>query len=263
MDSYFTFFLCSLKWTETDRIFRFVDWLVGKLPLREKLHLIVRQKESAIKRKPTVSGDFFKFRHLLPELPLAGFSLSNSKWPAETTELFVTFENVRYMYAYSGPQPRQIEMSTGVKIFSFSVRKDIWGECERNRASLELLDNLETLFSAINCIYGYGDASVPLIPGGLALIGNREGTRRIRIVDFDYTSFIEKIYQYNYLSTRLLAQTANPAGLRDANDHFQYKDLHDSSDQVKGAAIYLKKFSSATIRQLTELLGGVIGSPTS
>ena len=260
MESYFTFFLCSLEWTEADRVLQFVDWLAETLPLQEKLHLIVRQKESAIKRKPTAAGDFSKFRHLLRELPLESFSLSNRQWPSETTELFVTFENAHYTYTYSGSEPQQTEVPKAIKIFSFSVRKGIWEGCEKTGASLKVLANVEALFGAINCIYGYGDARVPLITGSPSLIGNRELTQKIRIVDFDYTRYIEKIYRYNYLSSGLLERTGVPVRLRESSSRFQYKDLYDSSGNLRGGAIYLKDLSPPTVQEVTKLLSAVIWS---
>lgn len=250
-----------MEWTEADRVFQFVDWLVGILPLRQKLHLMVRQKESAIKQEPTAAGDFVKLRNLLGGLPLAGFSLSNHKWISATTELFVAFENVHYTYAYAGSEPQKIEVPKGVKVFSFSLRRDIWEECEKNGASLKVLENVETLFAATSCMYGYADVSIPLITGGRCVIGNRAVTQKIRIVDFDYARHVEKIYRYNYLSTDLLRQTANLAALRELKGGVQYKDLYDATAQIKGAAIYLKDVSEATTPQLAQLLGPVLWAP--
>jgi hypothetical protein len=266
MEDYFTFFFCSLQWTETDRVFRFIDWVTETITLKEKLHLIIRQREEAIKQKPTAAGDFLKLRALLRQLPLETFSLSNRKWAAARTEIFLAFENVHYTYTYASSassEPQKVEVPNGVKVFSLSLRRDLWQKCQKDGISLRLLEEMEKLFIGLNCIYGYGHEPLPLITGRFCLISNTDVEKKLRVVDFDYARHVEKIYRFNYLSTRLLAQLATPEKLHELNGDVDYKDLRDSSGQIKGAAIYLKNFSQSVIGRVAASLRPLVWSGTS
>lgn len=150
------------------------------------------------------------------------------------------FENVRYQHTpeylrFIFPQaPERVEANEDFKIFSFSVRYDLFkrGLVDAQR------EVLERLFVAANCVYGFGNPTTWPIAGPFQFVRDNSPQAGRRIADFDYARQIEDVYLYNYLSESHLRDIAELEKMCDTSG-LECKQLFDEDDIRRGLAVYL------------------------
>lgn len=238
MGRYFTFFLHGKKPSESQAILEFVDWLVQSTNPDGALQVIARREGEDL--KSSIQGGFAERRSQLNGVALAALNVSSLKYTNAGSEFFFRYE--------SGPG--------GPKTITFSLRSDLWAACERNAVSAQLRAAAERLFVSHDCLYGYGHPTHYIIPGRFSLIRAGLQPRVPRIVDFDYSRYIEDVYRYNYLS-RLVLTAIDETQLRKI-EGIEVKDMFDNTEAPAGLAIYLVDDSGANVARLRECLHPVL-----
>ena len=130
----------------------------------------------------------------------------------------------------------------GLKVFSFSIRQDLF---ERGlvEAQARLCGSSGKLFVAANCVYGFGNPTNWPIAGPFQFVRDNSPQAGRRIVDFDYTSKIEDVYVYNYLSESHLREITNLDAMCKETAVAKCKPLYDNLQRPCGMAVYLKNDS--------------------
>jgi hypothetical protein len=264
MERYFTFFLYSRERPGSEKILRFVDWLVQTVPHDGPLHVIARETQARAGTKFSVQGDFKEYRDKLGKLSLAMFNVSSLHRTRAGTEVFFRFEKTgREAQEASGIQGQALaagsKTSNAFTTITFSLRSDIWMAGEQTGLSAHLLAATEELFVAHDCLYGYGHETPFVIAGRFSLIGGNAKAGVPRIVDFDYSRYIEDVYQYNYISESLL-RSGDDSNIRTLGNGIECKALKDASGMQKGLGVYLTAYSSRSVERVRECLGPVVWS---
>jgi hypothetical protein len=264
MGRYFTFFQCAYEWSEPGQVLGFVDWLVTSLPRKNQLGLVVRKKPEAGEQEATASGDFNKLRGLLDQLSFESFRLGDRKWETAGTEIFFVFENVHYGFVVDDAKElRKIEVPRGMKILSLSVRLDVWQRCLTEGIAKALDERVEQLFSGLRCLYGYGTESALPITGRVCLISDGTAQKKLRIMDFDYSQFVEGVFQLNYLSNVHLQKTGPTTSLRQSTRDIECRDLRSRMDEKVGEAIYIKEWTSQAVELSSQFFRPLLFAPLS
>jgi hypothetical protein len=238
MERYFTFFLYGKKPSESQAILEFVDWLVQSTTRDGSLHVIARAKGEDL--KTSIQGGFAECRNKLNSLSLAALNVTSLKRTNAGSEIFFRYE--------SGPE--------GPKTITYSLRSDLWEAYEQIGFSAQLLTVTEHLFVSHGCLYGCGHSTHYVIPGRFSLIRGNSQSGVPRIVDFDYTRYIEDIYRYNYVSGPLLA-AIDEARLR-KHEGIDVRDIFNDAGLRAGLAIYLADESSMNVAWARDCLQSVL-----
>jgi hypothetical protein len=241
MDRYFTFFLYGKRPSETPAVLEFVDWLTESTCGSDNLHVIARAEGAKRDSKSLIQGSFTEYRGKLDQLALGALNISSLKRTGEGAEFFFRYE--------SPPQ--------GPKTITFSLRLNLWGACERSGVSAELLRATERLFVDHDCLYGYGHPTYYVIPGRFSLIRANSQPGVPRIVDFDYTRYVEDVYRYNYLSQAVVLKI-DERRLREDCTRIEVRDILAPGRARFGLAIYLALYSSVDVVRVRDCFRRVL-----
>jgi len=204
MKNYFTFFLCSRDWGAVEEtVFPVIQKLLDALLSSRQVQASAQLKSNSAGGPPRiVSGSYQRLRKDLQPRDLVQLILQVPGQAPGVQEFSLFFENIRYQYTPEylrfifSRAPERIEASADLKIFSFSVGYDVF-----RRGLIDVQrEMLERMFVDANCVYGFGNPTTWPIAGPFQFVRDNSTQAGRRIVDFDYTSQIEDVYFYNYLS---------------------------------------------------------------
>jgi hypothetical protein len=247
MNRYFTFFLYSQEPSPKQGMLQFMDWLLQAVPHTGALQLIARELGDGDQTKPLIQGDFADYRRKVDSLELGVLSVSSLQRTKAGSEVF-------FRYEATGHQPAEKHLET----ITFSVRLDIWGKAGRSGLYPRLRSAIDQLFVERRCLYAYGHETPFVISGRFSLIGGNSRVGAPRIVDFDYTRYIEDVYQCNWIVEGLLPSVdeknlCTAAGV-------ECKILPESSGRRKALAIHFIDFTPKNVAAARTYLAPILWS---
>ena len=102
---------------------------------------------------------------------------------------------------------------------------------------LELCGQLEKFFINMNCVYGYMNESENVIASPFNYIKDNNINSGQRIIDFEYNSYIEDVYEFNLLSKGHLNKIEHIYDLMEFVDDLKAKILYDDENETYGISI--------------------------
>jgi hypothetical protein len=271
MKNYFTFFLCARDWGRVeDVVFPVVEKVLEALPSSGKINATAQLKSDTTQDAPRIlSGSYGRVRRELQPEDLAKLILRVAGKTPDVHEFFLYFERTRYKYTpeylrfISARTPERVEAGGELKIFSFSIGRDLFerkmGDAERSA----LRGAVERLFVDASCEYGFGHPTAWHIASPYQFVRDSSPQAGLqRIVDFDYASQIEDVYVYNYLSESHLREIAALDALCKATPVAECKRLYDDLRRPRGLALYFKDTSAETLHAVAaDYLHSLIPAP--
>ena len=215
MKNYFTFLLVSSDWGHIEEtVLPVVEKLLDVVPSSRKVQATAQLKSQS-GTPQIVSGPYDRARRKFEPQDLVQLILQAVGNTPGVLEFFLLFENVRYR-----PTPEylrfifprmaeRIEDAEALKIFSFSLKAELFERGLRETQRSPLLETIEKLFIAANCVYGFGNQTMWPVSGPFQFVRDNSPQAGQRIVDFDYATQIEDVYRYNYLSESHLQRIAD------------------------------------------------------
>ncbi|MHC4867353.1 MAG: hypothetical protein ACYTEX_25040 [Planctomycetota bacterium] len=262
MNKYYTIFLARYESTaQCDVVFTFVEWLLSRLSFfgRAKINAV---RKWGISDRP---------RRLSKQELVRNRELANSR-EAERIYLrvpgnspgryafYVYFQVVcpvltaDYLTLIDPTVPSRSECPDGLRILSISIDKAMYERTFRfTHARSELHGYVEQLFAQMKCVYGYGTETAHVISGRFLRIKDHGGggLSEKTIADFDYTRYVEGVYNYNLLSKAHVTAMGDLASNLKDEDGIEVRNIYSQDAQVGGMAVYLNPHSPENINRAT------------
>jgi hypothetical protein len=170
------------------------------------------------------------------------------------------------------------QVPNGIRIASMSLRKDLWHKCRDLGLADVIMQRWEQLFITSGAIYGYvtptyfprTDKSAQVTPDLRLVVSSTEERSAMtldhdipymRVTDFDYTRFVEGVYQLSYVSETQLVNSGGRAQLLAASGDVRSRVLRDVAGQEVGVAVELLNDSDAARRHCAQIFGDLLWAP--
>lgn len=281
MDRYQTFFLCGTRWKDPKRFIRFADWVVLELKpqivagFEDGLACVLSatKPDDYGKRNPSFSGDYFDLSGRLKKEELESFVVV----AGVELQLYmkVEFLHLKTVISPTGRISDQpiAEVPNGMKIVSMSLREDIWYGCQKSGLSQEITRRWEELFITSGALYGYAGSTHfpktdkfaqvnPQLRASASDDKARGAPKYVRVIDFDYTRFVEGVYLINYISKIQLDNSGRRSRIVVASTDVRSRVLRDAAGNEVGMAVELENDSEVCKQHCTEILGNLLWDPT-
>lgn len=287
MTQYQTFFLCGKEWKNAAAFVEFVKWITPLLEpyisvdslfgVGPKCVITVVKRSDYGRRRPSFSGDYFKYAKPLEQSELE--SLSVSAGTGLQMYFRIEFAQMKTIGA-SDSEPTATEVPDGIKIVSFSLESSLWKKCQESLIANELSDRWTRLFTTSGGLYGFSTATdlprtsntnligperSPLqaydSQGRIALQPGDQIPQYPRIRDFDYAKFVEAVCQVNYISNAQLESSGARDRILAASGELRARVLKNPESTEVGVVVELGNDASATKTRCAELFGDLLWKP--
>lgn len=287
MARYQTFFLCGKEWNNTSAFVELVKWITPLLEpyisvdslfgVGPKCVITVVKRSDYGRRKPSFSGDFFKYAHPLDQSELESVSVS----AGTGLQMCCRVEFAQMKTVGASGSATATEVPDGIKIVSLSLESSLWKKCQESLIADELSHRWERLFTTSGGLYGFctatdlprtsntnltGPERSPLqaydSQGRIAMQPGDQITQYPRIRDFDYTKFVEAVCQVNYISNAQLETSGARDRILTAAGELRARVLKNPEGTEVGVIVKLGDDSMATKNRCAELFGNLLWKPT-
>jgi len=221
------------------------------------------------KRNPSFSGDYFKLSGRLEADTLESFVVvAGVELQLYIKVEFLHLKNV-IEETVSNSKQSIAQVPTGIKIISMSLRKDIWQRCQETELAEEITRRWEQLFITSGALYGYvGSTHFPRTDRLSQVnptsrlpapdLDARSVPAYVRVTDFDYTRFVERVYPINYISNIQLNKSGRRHELLEASGDVCSRLLRDAAGNEVGITLELINDSEMAEQHCAEILGNLL-----